>query len=639
MIIATAGHVDHGKTSLVKALTGVDTDRLPEEKQRNLTIDLGFAYMPIAGHETIGFIDVPGHERFIRNALCGLAGTDFTLLVVAADDGPMPQTREHLAIIDLLGIARGAVVLTKTDRVSQQRLDVTSGHVAELLASTTLRHARIFPGSTVTGEGIQSLLDHLVEAGSNMMPPSPSGRFRMPVDRAFDIVGSGFVVTGTVFSGSVTVGDMVQVPGLDNQLRVRGIHAQNARTEIGRAGQRCAINLAGPDLRKELIGRGAWLAGEGVPAPVTKLDAELRVLADAERPLEHWTPVHVHLGASETTGRVAILTGSEIAPAATGLVQIVLDKPFGAVFGDHFIVRDQSARSTLGGGRVVDVFPPRRGRARPERLAWLNAGGEASASAALEALLALSPHGIDLDQFAANRNLTPTEMAEIERMVVMKTVSGDPARFAFSPSAWQSVRARVFARLEAWHEENPGSEGVAGNDIIAGSEGIPPAAVQLAIAGELVREGTLIKTEFGLRLATHQARLAPADARLWEAINRAFDAAAPRPLTVRELAEASSLDQRRAEAFLTRAARLGLIHYVSKTRLARTNDLRQLAQVVEQIARSTNDATVGVAQLRDASGIGRNMSVEIMEFFDKQHFTQRVGDRHRVVKPADSLFR
>jgi selenocysteine-specific elongation factor len=639
MIIATAGHVDHGKTSLVKALTGIDTDRLPEEKRRNLTIDLGFAYMPIAGREAIGFTDVPGHERFIRNALCGLAGADFVLLVVAADDGLMPQTREHLAIVDLLGIGRGAVAITKIDRVSQQRLLDVSGHVAAALACTALRHATIFPVSAVTGDGIGSLLDHLVAASGSMTPRGTAGRFRMAVDRAFDIVGAGFVVTGTIFSGSVGVGDMVRVPGLDHHLRVRGIHAQNARTEIGRAGQRCAINLAGPDLRKALIGRGAWLAGEGVPAPVTKLDAELRVLAGAMRTLEHWTPVHVHLGAAETTGRVAVLTGGEIAAATSGLVQLVLDKPIGAVFGDRFIVRDQSARATLGGGHVIDIFPPRRGRARPERLARLRAGSEASASAALEALLALSPHGIDLDRFAANRNLTLAEMADIERTAVTRTVAGESTRFAFSPDAWRAVRARALARLEDWHKEHPGSEGLAATDILAGKDGAPPADVQRAVAGELVREGALAKTEFGLRLAAHQARLAPADATLWETVGRAFDAASLRPLTVRELAEASGLEQRRTEALLTRIGRLGLVHYVSKTRVARTDDLQRLAHMVEEIARSTDDSMVGVAQLRDASGIGRNMSVEVMEFFDKQRFTQRIGDRHRVVKPAESLFR
>jgi selenocysteine-specific elongation factor len=639
MIIATAGHVDHGKTLLVKALTGVDTDRLPEEKRRNLTIDLGFAYMPIAGHETIGFIDVPGHERFVRNALCGLAGTDFVLLVVAADDGLMPQTLEHLAIVDLLGIERGAVAITKADRVSRQRLDEVRTEVEILLADKSIRGARAFPVSAVTGDGIPALLDHLVDSGTAMPARSTSGRFRLAIDRAFDVVGAGFVVTGTIFSGRVIVGDTVTVPGVTGHLRVRGIHAQNASAEIGRAGQRCAVNLAGPDLRKELIGRGAWLTAEGVPAPVVKLDAELRVLADQDQPLEHWTPLHVHLGASETTGRVAVLEDSAIAPGATGLVQLVLDKPIGGVAGDHFIIRDQSARTTIGGGRVIDIFPPRRGRARLERLAQLRANGQRSATAALEALLPVSEKGIDLVEFATNRNLTQAEMEELSRNTEMKVVASGARSFGFSTSGWHSLRAAALARLERWHRENPGAQGVAETHLFTGTGHSLASHVQSAISAELVREGALVRTEFGLRLPTHQARLDPADALLWQTLDAAFEDAALRPLTVRELVEASGLEPRRIEGFLTRAGRLGLIHYVSKNRVARTDDLRRLAGIVEQLAQSSDDGLVGVALLRDASGIGRNMSVEIMEFFDKQRFTQRVGNFHRVVKSADSLFR
>ena len=259
MIIATAGHVDHGKTLLIKSLTGVDTDRLPEEKKRNLTIDLGFAYLPMEGAETIGFIDVPGHERFIRNMLCGVAGIDFVLFVVAADDGPMPQTEEHLAILDLLGVTRGAVALTKIDRVEEKRAVEVAEQIDVLLASTSLEGIPMFPVSAMTGDGIDGLKSHLLETATALPPRAAAGNFRLAIDRSFDVVGAGFVVTGTVFSGEITAGDGARVLGADMHVRVRGIHSQNAKAEAGRAGQRCALNLAGIGLKKDLIARGDWL--------------------------------------------------------------------------------------------------------------------------------------------------------------------------------------------------------------------------------------------------------------------------------------------------------------------------------------------------------------------------------------------
>ena len=342
MIIATAGHVDHGKTLLVKALTGTDTDRLPEEKKRNLTIDLGFAYLPAGDESAIGFIDVPGHERFVRNALCGLAGTDFVLFIIAADDGPMPQSVEHLAIVDLLGIESGAVALTKIDRVSEQRLLEVKDEVASLISGTTLESAPVYPVSAMTGDGVEQLGAHLQEAAQKTPARSAGNNFRLAVDRRFDISGAGLVATGTVFSGGVNLADSVDVLGADMTLRVRGIHAQNAQSDTGRAGQRCALNLAGPQLRKDRIARGDWIVSGNVPPPVRKLDGELRVLANEARVFNHWTPVHVHLAAAETTGRVAVLESRSIAPGGSGLVQLVLDNPIGAVFGDRFIIRDQS---------------------------------------------------------------------------------------------------------------------------------------------------------------------------------------------------------------------------------------------------------------------------------------------------------
>ena len=363
MIIATAGHVDHGKTLLVKALTGVDTDRLPEEKKRGMTIDLGFAYLPVEAGETIGFIDVPGHERFVHNMLAGVAGIDFALFIIAADDGPMPQTREHLAILDLLGIKKGAVALTKIDRVTVSRAEDVRNEIANLFAATTLASSPVFPVSAITGQGVEDLKAHLLAEARDCRPKTTAGNFRLAVDRSFSISGAGLVVTGTAFSGSLSVGDPVRMLDAGLTLRARMIHAQNTASQTGKAGQRCAINLAGPELKPERIERGDWVVTGDVPAPIQKFDARLRVLQSELRPLAHWTPVHVHLGAADVTGRVAVLESSSIAPGASGLVQIVLDRPIGALvrrWSDH----SGPIRAANDGRRTRDRHLPAPSRPR-----------------------------------------------------------------------------------------------------------------------------------------------------------------------------------------------------------------------------------------------------------------------------------
>jgi len=322
-----------------------------------MTIDLGFAYLQLAPSEnpsaspaSIGFIDVPGHERFVHNMLCGISGIDFVLFIVAADDGPMPQTREHLAIVDLLQVRSGAIALTKIDRVDGARLDQVEREIAALFASTTLAAAPLFAVSAATGQGVAALRAHLVATAAVLPPRHAAGNFRLAIDRSFTLPGAGLVVTGTAVSGCVAVGDQVQVQRSGMALRVRSIHAQNTAAADGRAGQRCALNLAGSQLRGERIQRGDWIVAGAVAPAVRKIDARLRILASEKRPLAHWTPVHVHLGASDVTGRIAVLDAQAIAPGGAARVQLALERDIGALHGDRFIVRDQSARRTLSGG-------------------------------------------------------------------------------------------------------------------------------------------------------------------------------------------------------------------------------------------------------------------------------------------------
>ncbi len=616
MIVATAGHVDHGKTSLVKALTGIDADRLPEEKRRGMTIDLGFAYLP-HGAGITGFVDVPGHERFVHNMLCGLPGIDLALLVVAADDGPMPQTREHLAILDLLGVSRAVVALTKIDRVAPERVSEVAGEIGAMLAATALAGAPVFPLSSVSGQGVAALQSHLERAARETALRSVRGNFRMSVDRCFTIAGAGLVVTGTALGGEIALGGEVRALLAGASARVRSIHAHNAPAQAGRAGQRLALNLAGIDGRKA-IARGDWIVSGEVPPPVRRIDARLRVVDS--KPLAHWTPVHVHLGAAHVPGRVAVLEGAAIAPGASGLAQLVLEQPIGALRGDGFVVRDQSARRTLGGGTVIDVFPPPRGRAKPERLAWLGAMELCDDAAALRALLELASAGVDLARFAANRNLRGEEgIADAS----MKVAGG----LAFAPQAWRCLRAAALKNLADWHARSPESAGLAEEKLIASPR--LPRAVLAVLAAELAAEGAIAREGLGIRLAGHRARLNDADSGLRDAALAMLEKDALRPPSLAQLAAGLQVEPRKLDAVLSQAARAGLLVRISKTRFFPPAVLRRFEEVARAMAQAGGAVTA--AGFRDRSGIGRNAAIEVLEYFDRIKFTRRVGDAHVLV--------
>lgn len=638
MIVVTAGHVDHGKTLLVKALTGVDTDRLPEEKRRGLTIDLGFAYLPAGPDRTIGFVDVPGHERFIRNMLCGLAGIDFALLVIAADDGPMPQTREHLAIIDLLGVPAGAVALTKIDRVDARQLAEVGQEIASLLRGTALAHSPVLPVSAISGQGIDSLRQHLRRAAVEHRPREIAGNFRLAVDRSFTLDGAGLVVTGTCLSGSIAVGDQVRAAAAGLAARVRSIHANNAPAAMGKTGERCALNLVGADLKSGSIVRGDWIVAGDVPEPARKFDARIRILASEPKTFAHWTPVHVHLGAADLTGRVALLEGATIQPGESALAQLILDRPVCAVHGDRLIIRDQSSRRTVGGGRVVDVFPPARGRAKPQRVAFL-AGMETDEPAmALQTLLDGAAGGLELSNFASNRNFRPDEAAKLFASVSMRKVATDHGFLGFSATHWNALRVEAVAALAAWHRLHPAVIGASEDRVLRGSGTALPREATLAVVAELVAAGAVVRSGTGVHLPGHQPRLQSADARLWQSIEPLLAASGLRPLSGVEIAQALRLDPDKAVSLLARIARQGLVVKVSQTRFVLPQTLRRLAQVAESTAQAEPPGLVTVMAFKDASGIGRNLTIEVLEHFDRARFTRREGDARRVLRPAREIF-
>lgn len=637
MIIATAGHIDHGKTVLVQALTGVDTDRLPEEKRRGVSIDLGFAYDTLPDGSPVGFVDVPGHERFVRNMLAGVTGIDFALLVVAADDGPMPQTEEHLAILDLLGLRQGCVALTKIDRVPAARVAEAQEEIAILLDGTGLAETPVFPLSGLTGDGVPALKAYLQQAAASHAERRDRGQFRLAIDRCFTLSGAGLVVTGTAFSGAVSAGDRLVLSPRGVPVRIRAIHAQNRESETGHAGERCALNITG-DVTRDIVHRGDWVLAAAAHAPTDRFDARVRLLSSEKRPLRHWTPIHLHLGASDISARVALLDGSAIPPGGNGRVQLVLDRPVGAVYGDKLILRDQSAQRTVGGGVVIDPFSPRRGRRRPERLAFLEAMELEAPEDRLAALLAQSPAGVDLTRFAQACNLTPREAGALWRKADMMRLGKPDAPIGLSKPHWDALLAAAAEALREWHGRWPDQPGPGEDRLRRSLPARYPEALFAAAVLDLIRQNRIVRDGSSLCLPSHRAALAPEDAALWERIQPLLEVDDLRPPRVRELAETLDVDLKRMEGMLARATRMGMLYRIADNRYYLPDTVRRLAVVAERIADGTADARFDARAYRDATDIGRNVTIQVLEFFDKQGFTRRRGDMREISKPSQEVF-
>ena len=644
MIVGTAGHIDHGKTSLVKALTGVDTDRLQEEKARGITIDLGYAYLPLPGGETIGFVDVPGHERFIHNMLAGVTGIHYVLLVVAADDGPMPQTLEHLAILGQLGLTRGVVALTKVDRVDTPRRAAAILEIEHMLAGSACAGFELLPVSSVTGEGVAALQSRLAQAAAAQRPESRvGGHFRLAIDRSFTLAGVGTVVTGTVFAGRVAVGDRLTLSPLGIEVRVRGLHAQNRSAEAGGAGQRCAVNIAAQQLDKRDITRGQWLLAAHSHAPTDRLDVRLALLPGEAKALRHWTPVHVHLGAKHVTGRVALLSDGPLAAGADALAQLVLDEPIGALHGDRFIVRDQSAQRTLGGGRVLDAFPPPRGRRKPQRAAVLHALEAASTAEALRHLLEIQPSGVDLTWFACLHNMADDELEQTMRAVNLHAL--EPAgtahrgpRLAFSPTHWAHCVELLLAWLAAHHARDPDSAGARADELRRALPDQPPMTVVAGILASLVEEQRIVPAGSRFQLPGHEIRLNPAEQALWERTLPILEGAGLAPPRVAELAVQLGANQEVLRHLFGKLVRMGRLHAVRREVFFLPSVIVTLAAQTEQLSRSNAKGIVTVGPFRERTGLHRNLGIPMLEYFDRAGLTWRRSDGRRLRRDSAQVF-
>jgi selenocysteine-specific elongation factor len=639
MIIGTSGHIDHGKTALVKALTGVDADRLKEEKARGITIDLGFAYLPIEGGEILGFIDVPGHERLVHTMLAGTGGIDYALLVIAANDGVMPQTREHLAIIDLLGISNGIVALSKADLASEERLVEISQQIHDVLAGTTLGDAEILPVSTVSGEGIDALRARLVAASRVATRHAADGRFRLAVDRCFTLTGVGVVVTGTVLSGSVTTDDHVVISPSELKARVRSMHVQNRPAQRARAGDRCALNLTGDGITKNAIQRGDVVLAPSLHAPTDRIDARLRLLPSETKPVRQWQPVRLHHAAAEVGAHVVLLDDKPLAPGGEADVQLVLDHSIAAAVPDRFVIRDSSAQRTIGGGSFIDLRPPQRRRRTPERQAQRAALAIPDHAEALGALLQTSPFAWDITAFLRDRARPERDENSLIGELQLVALSAGAARVVLMTARWQQLVSDIIAQLATFHAENPDLQGIGRERLRLSSKPrltVPVFAVSLtrmAADGEVVLDGAFV------RLASHSVRMLAKDEEAWDAIAPLLGGETRfRPPRVRDIANETGRPERDVRRLLKLAGRMGRADEIAHDHFFLRGTVHEMVGIVADLSGAADDGSFTAAQFRDRVENGRKVAIQILDFFDRHGVTLNRGDIRRVNKHRLDLF-
>ncbi|MFJ3462773.1 selenocysteine-specific translation elongation factor [Achromobacter spanius] len=629
MIVGTAGHIDHGKTTLVRALTGVDTDRLKEEKARGISIELGYAYTPLANGDVLGFIDVPGHEKLVHTMAAGASGIDFGLLVVAADDGVMPQTREHLAILSMLGVARGAVALTKTDRADAAQLDTVRGEIAALAEGTFLQGAPVFGASaTQAGDpGVAALKEYLHAQAQAVARREARGLFRLAVDRVFTLSGHGTVVTGTAHAGQVRADDDatdLRLMPAGTRVRVRGIHAQNQPSETGSAGQRCALNLAGID--KSAISRGDWIADARCFLPSKHVDVALTLLPSADAAVRAWAPLHVHIGAARHVAHVVPISAESLSPGQSGWVQLVFDEPVCAMPGDRYIVRNAQATRTVGGGRVLDPNAPDRKRRSASRLAGLQALTGMLDGGGLAPVLAHAPLGLDEAALQRLTGLPVGDIAAPEGAVWIEPRNAQGARTLILDAHWRALRDRTEQALASFHQGAPDEPGPDGARLRRMAIPAMPDTLWTSLLDELQRDGRIARNGPWLHLPTHTATLGQAESALAARLLPLLDAGAFDPPWVRDLAKMQAQPEDAVRQLLRKLLRRGEVAQVVKDLFYHRDQVRRLAALAADLAAQPQGLNAAV--FRDVTGLGRKRAIQILEFFDRVGYTRRVRDTH-----------
>ena len=626
IIVGTAGHIDHGKTALVRALTGTDTDRLAEEKRRGITIDIGFANLRFGDDLNLGFVDVPGHERFVRNMLAGAGGIDLVLMVIAADELAMPQTREHFDICRLLRIQHGLVALTKADLVDADTLEIAQLELDDLFADSFLAGKPVIPVSAKTGAGLDDLRDALAQAARQAPGRNGDGHFRLPIDRVFVQQGFGTVVTGTTVSGVMTTDSEVQIHPLDRRVRVRGIQAHSQSADSVGAGQRTALNLAGIETNE--LRRGMVATSVGPFRPVTKLDAVVELLPSAD-PLKHGAPVHFHTGTAETVARVSLPGGGKLPPGGKAFARLRLDHPVLALYGDRFILRRFSPVITIGGGTVLDTepHPERDAEAHQRRLTELQS---ADPLRVLPVLLEREPHGIETTAIIRRTAWTENRISEAAATLCDAGAARrlGPARL-ISGEAYRKATTQVATFLESFHREDPLQPGASKEALRGGCFAGAPAdfadalLTALEAAGEIVVEGEFV------RLPNHSVVLGDEESKARETIIAEFEKAGLSVPGVKDVLAPLPVDAARAQRILQALVRERVLVKISNDLLLHHAAIDNLKQLLREERSRT--PRINVSRFKELAGISRKYAIPLLEFLDRQRITRRDGNERIIL--------
>lgn len=629
IVMGTAGHIDHGKTSLIRALTGIDCDRLAEEKERGITIELGFAFMDIPGGQRLSIVDVPGHEKFVKNMVSGAAGIDFVLLVVAADEGVMPQTREHVEICRLLGIRHGLVALTKADMVDQELLEMARDDVRDYLAGTFLEDAPLVACSSRTGQGLEELRAALGRVAASVTPRRESGVFRLPVDRVFVMKGFGTVVTGTCIAGSITIGEPVMVFPAGVKARVRGLQSHGSEFEQAGAGRRVAVNLAGIDLRH--VGRGDTLARPGTLFPETAWDVELTCLASAPRALKHRREVHVHHGSCEVLARLHFLDCEELKPGETALCQIRFHEPLAGMFGDRVVVRAFSPLRTVAGGVVLSPFFLRTKRFSPAAQALHALAGAGSEDLAASQLARHGVGGLDLARLGAALHLDARQTRKVMDALCSQgrafLTDRDQVRF-HDAGVVTGLETGLVEYLAAYHRRYPMRPGMPRGELVsAWGNGLDAGLVRFVLQRSLRRNITALEGD-AMRLVGHQVSLAADESALKAVLLEAHAEAGRTPPNLKDVLERAGVTGKAAAPVLRHLQESGQLVKVTEGMWYHAPALKEIRELLRGWFAEHEE--LSAPDFKALTGLSRKYIITLLEYFDRERFTVRVGDVRRL---------
>ncbi|MGH9714481.1 MAG: selenocysteine-specific translation elongation factor [Candidatus Acidiferrales bacterium] len=628
VIVGTAGHIDHGKSTLVEALTGTNPDRLEEEKRRGITIDLGFAFLDLEGAR-LGFVDVPGHERFVRNMLAGVGGIDLVLLVIAADESIKPQTREHFDICRLLGIPRGIVAITKSDLVDTDVLDLARLEIEEFLRGSFLEGCPIIPVSARTGAGLDVLKQELLRSARSVPAKDSTRHFRLPIDRSFAMKGFGTVVTGTLVSGAVKAEDEVELYPVKKRVRVRGLHSGGKSVTRAVAGQRTAVNLAG--IEREEITRGMVLAPPGIFEPTMRLDARVTLLASA-RPMKSRASLHFHQGTAEAIAELVLLEGNELAAGASAFAQLRLDQPALLLPGDRFILRRFSPVVTIGGGVVLDARAPRHRRNDPAVTQFLEKLERGNHEEILAAFAVGAPHGLSLAQTIARTGWTETGVRDSVKKLVeakqVRLVSEQPLTIASTKFVTECA-ATLRKAVEEFHRANPLLPGIPKQEL-RGRAGKTSQQIFLTALDDLVKTNVVALSGDLVQRAGREIALSEEEARAKELIEQEFERAG---LTVPSFAlvlEKLPVESRRAHKILQILLREKVLIKVAEDLVFHRAAVARLREMLAKY-RKESGSRLPIPVFKDLTGVTRKYAIPLLEYLDREHVTRRVGDERVIL--------